>query len=182
MLRAAGRCEERLLRDLAALPDPDTRMPSPSAATLLDGVMVGLLTAPAGLAARWHEYADAATSLIGHLGGRRLERPTRRARRTQYAFERLVLQYDDLAVPRRLSLTLGLRVQLRALPALALPSGIDRLYVCLCDGARVLGLLARRRAPSCCGIRGEVGGTVIGWRNALRLRGPVDRASGARAD
>ena len=106
----AARClplRERLLRDLAALP-PEHTHAEPIAATLLDGVMVGLLTAPAGLAARWHEYADAATSLIGHLGTSWSDRHA--VRRTQYAFERLVLQYDDLAVPRRLSLTLGLPV------------------------------------------------------------------------
>jgi len=161
---------ERLRRDLAALP-PEHTHAEPIAATLLDGVMVGLLTAPAGLAARWHEYADAATSLIGHLGASWSDRHA--VRRTQYAFERLVLQYDDLAVPRRLSLTLGLRVQLRALPALALPSGIDRLYVHLCDGARVLGLLEL-------GALGnfaprdwvESAARSIGWRNALKLAGP----------
>ena len=88
------------------------------------------------LAERWHEYGGAVTSLIGHLGTSWSDRHA--ARRTQYAFERLVLQYDDLAAPRRLAVTLGLRVQPRAPRALTLPAGIDRLYVHLCDGARVL--------------------------------------------
>ena len=88
------------------------------------------------VAERWHEYGGAVTSLIGHLGTSWSDRHA--ARRTQYAFERLVLQYDDLAAPRRLAVTLGLRVQLRAPRALTLPAGIDRLYVYLCDGARVL--------------------------------------------
>ena len=161
---------ERLLRDLAALP-PEHTHAEHIAAVLLDGVMVGLLTAPAGLAARWHEYGGAVTSLIGHLGTSWSDRHA--ARRTQYAFERLVLQYDDLAAPRRLAVTLGLRVQLRAPRALTLPAGIDRLYVYLCDGARVLDLL-ELGALGTFAPRDWVGSAArsIGWRNALKLAGP----------
>jgi pyruvate kinase len=73
-----------LLESMVTSRTPTIAESNDIANTLLDGVMVGLLTAPAGLAARWHEYADAATSLIGHLGTSWSDRHA--VRRTQYAF------------------------------------------------------------------------------------------------
>jgi peptidoglycan/xylan/chitin deacetylase (PgdA/CDA1 family) len=63
------------------------------------------------------------------------------ARKVQYRFERMVLDYDDLSAPRALSLTLGLRVDLRCLRTLRPGNNIDRLYVYLCDGPDILTLL-----------------------------------------
>ncbi len=63
------------------------------------------------------------------------------ARKVQYRFERMVLDYDDLSAPRALSLTLGLRVDLNCLPALRPGDNIDRIYVYLCDGPNILALL-----------------------------------------
>ncbi len=57
--------------------------------------------------------APSVTALVAELG--RLWNDPVAARRVQYRFERLVLDYDDLAAPRHLSLTLGLRVDLRDL-------------------------------------------------------------------
>jgi glycosyltransferase involved in cell wall biosynthesis/peptidoglycan/xylan/chitin deacetylase (PgdA/CDA1 family) len=107
--------------------------------TLFDGVMLGLRAIPAQLAARWSDFGSSITELIAELG--RLWNDPVAARRVQYGFERLVLDYDDLAQPRHLYLTLGLRVDLRHPAPLSPPLGIDRLYVYLCDGRDVLALL-----------------------------------------
>ena len=106
---------------------------------LLDGVMVGMRAVPAQLAARWPEFGPSLTALVAELG--RLWNDPVAARRIQYRFERLVLDYDDLAAPRLLSLTLGLRVNLRDPKPTTPPQGIDRLYVYLCDGSEVRALI-----------------------------------------
>ncbi len=118
--------------------------PSPDLATsivevLLDGVMVGMRAIPAQLAARWPEFGPSLTALVADLG--RLWNDPVAARRIQYRFERLLLDYDDLAAPRHLSLTLGLRVNLRDPEPITPPQGIDRLYVYLCDGSEVRALI-----------------------------------------
>lgn len=118
-------------------PSPD--LASSIVGVLLDGVMVGLRTVPAQLAARWPEFGPRLTALVGELG--RAWKDPVAVRRIQYGFERLVLDYDDLAAPRHLSLTLGLRVELRNPAPATLPPGVDRLYVYLCDGHHVLALL-----------------------------------------
>jgi peptidoglycan/xylan/chitin deacetylase (PgdA/CDA1 family)/ubiquinone/menaquinone biosynthesis C-methylase UbiE len=108
------------------------------AIALVDAVVVGLLAVPRRLAARWAEYGPRVTALISALGV--MWQDATAARRVQYAFERLLLQYDDLAAPRPLALTLGLRVDLRSLTAITPPAGIDRFYVYLCDGDDVLAV------------------------------------------
>jgi peptidoglycan/xylan/chitin deacetylase (PgdA/CDA1 family) len=123
---------------LGALP-PAYEHATAVATTLLDGVMVGARAVPRQLAARWGDFGPNITALIDMLGAMWADPVA--ARRVQYAFERLVLQHDDLAGPRRLSLTMGLRVDLRVLTPLVPPEGVDRLYVYLCDGARVLALV-----------------------------------------
>ena len=52
-----------------------------------------------------------------------------------------MLDYDDLAQPRQLVLTLGLRLDLRNPAPVTPPVGVDRLYVYLCDGRDVLALV-----------------------------------------
>ena len=128
----------------AAIAKLDNLPPSPDIASsivgvLLDGVMVGLRAVPAQLAARWTEFGPAVTALVAELG--RLWNDPVAARRIQYGFERLVLDYDDLAAPRRLFLTLGLRVNLRDPQPVTPPAGVDRLYVYLCDGRDVRALI-----------------------------------------
>jgi peptidoglycan/xylan/chitin deacetylase (PgdA/CDA1 family) len=109
------------------------------AEVLLDGVMVGLRGVPARLAARWPEFGPSLTAFVARLGCVWNDKAA--ARRVQYRFERLVLSYDDLAAPRHLSLTLGLRVDLRDPAPVTPPPEVDRLYVYLCDGQHVLALL-----------------------------------------
>lgn len=108
-------------------------------ATLLDGVMVGLRAAPHRLAARWPEFGSYLTAFISALG-RTWNDPVA-ARRIQYRFERLLLDLDDLARPRHLSLTLGMRLDLRNPVPVTPPPGIDRLYVYLCNARNVRALL-----------------------------------------
>ena len=106
---------------------------------LLDGVLVGLGAVPAQLAARWSEFGPSLTALVTELG--RVWNDPVAARRIQYRFERLLLDYDDLSAPRHLSLTLGLRVDLREPAPVTPPPGVDRLYVYLCHGPNVRALL-----------------------------------------
>jgi glycosyltransferase involved in cell wall biosynthesis/peptidoglycan/xylan/chitin deacetylase (PgdA/CDA1 family) len=106
---------------------------------LLDGLMVGLRAVPSQLAARWPEFGASLTALVAELG--RVWNDPVAARRIQYRFERLMLDYDDLAESRHLSLTLGLRVDLRNPAPVTPPPGVDRIYVYLCDGRDVRALL-----------------------------------------
>ncbi len=108
------------------------------AIALVDAVMVGLLCVPRQLAARWPEHGPRITALIEALGT--IWQDAAAARRLQYAFERLLLQHDDLAALRPLSLTLGLRVDLRMLTPVTPPPGVDRFYVYLCNGDNVLAV------------------------------------------
>lgn len=106
---------------------------------LLDGVMVGMRAVPAQLAARWPEFGPCLTALVAELGS--VWNDSVAARRVQYRFERLLLDYDDLAAPRHLSLTFGLRVDLRDPAPATPPPGVDRLYVYLCHDHNVRALL-----------------------------------------
>ena len=123
------------LGGLPPFPDPASSVVQ----VLLDGAMVGLRTVPARLAARWPEFGPSLTAFIGKVG--EVWNDPIAARRVQYGFERLVLDYDDLADPRHFALTLGLRVDLRTPTPVTPPPGVDRLYVYLCDGREVRALL-----------------------------------------
>ena len=118
-------------------PSPD--LASSIVGVLLDGIMVGMRAVPAQLAARWLEFGPSLTALVAELGT--LWNDPVAARSAQYRFERLVLDYDDLAAPRHLFLTLGLRVDLRDLRPVTPPPGVDRLYVYLCNGRDVRALI-----------------------------------------
>jgi peptidoglycan/xylan/chitin deacetylase (PgdA/CDA1 family) len=143
-----------------------------SATTLINGVTISLRTAPQQLAARWDDFGPHITALIDALGI--LWCDSVAARRTQYAFERLLLQHDGLAEPRALSLTLGLRVNLRAPRPLTLPPHIDRLYVQLCDGARVLAVAEPGALGSFTPRQWlELAVECLGWRAVLRVAGPA---------
>jgi peptidoglycan/xylan/chitin deacetylase (PgdA/CDA1 family)/protein-L-isoaspartate O-methyltransferase len=112
---------------------------APVVTMLLDGLIVGLRAVPAELAARWPEYGDRLTALIEALG-RRWGDPLA-ARRIQYCLERRILQHDDLAAPRPLALTLGVRVDLGHPTDITLPPAADRLYVHLYDRDRLLAAI-----------------------------------------
>jgi peptidoglycan/xylan/chitin deacetylase (PgdA/CDA1 family) len=167
---ARGRDPPPMRGVLEALPASSRYAPH-LATTLLDGVMVGLRTVPRQLAARWADYGQRMTDLIASLGLMWNDAPA--ARRTQYAFERLLLQHDDLSAPRPLSLTLGLRIDLRAVKPVSLPDGVDRLYVYLCDGARVLAVVE----PGALGTYSprqwiETAAQHLGWKAVIRMAGP----------
>ncbi|MDX8538683.1 trifunctional glycosyltransferase/class I SAM-dependent methyltransferase/polysaccharide deacetylase [Mesorhizobium abyssinicae] len=117
---------------------------------VFDGLMVGCLSTPAQLAARWDRFGGAVTELIVELG--KVWGDPAAARRAQYQLEQMLLDVDDLAAPRRLAQTLGIRVNARNPTSIELPEGIDQIYACLMmDGqieARVqfgaLGTVTRR--------------------------------------
>ena len=109
------------------------------AITLIEGLAVGLRATPAQLAARWREFGPRLTAWIAELGRFCNDAITPRA--IQYRVERLILDHDDLAEPRQLSLTLGLRVDLRNPQPVTPPPGVDRLYVYLCNGTDPWDLL-----------------------------------------
>lgn len=106
---------------------------------LFDAVMAGRPTLPERLAAEWPEFGQALTDLIEGIGQGWNDLVA--SRRIQYRLERYMLDYDTLPQPRRLGLTLGIRVDLRYLETIDLPAGIDRLYVYLCAGQDVKALL-----------------------------------------
>ena len=133
-----NRAGAAVIKRLGNLP-PSPDQASSIVDTLLGGVMVGLRAAPAQLAARWPEFGSHLTAFIAGLG--RVWNDPVAARRVQYRFERLVLDHDDLTVPRHLSLTLGLRLNLRDLAPVTPPPGIDRLYIYFCDKRKVRALL-----------------------------------------
>ncbi len=126
------------IEKLGNLP-PSPELASSIVGVLLDGVMVGLRVVPARLAARWPDFGPHLTALVAALG--RVWNDSVAGRRIQYRFERLVLDYDDPAAPRHLSLTLGLRVDLRHPAPVTPPPGVDRLYVYLCDGRDVRAMI-----------------------------------------
>jgi peptidoglycan/xylan/chitin deacetylase (PgdA/CDA1 family)/2-polyprenyl-3-methyl-5-hydroxy-6-metoxy-1,4-benzoquinol methylase len=139
------------LETLAALPPPEVGFAYLPAGALLEGIMVGLCALPEQIAARWEEYGPGITALIAKLGN--LWGDPVAGRAIQYHLERLILESADLAQPRCLGLTLGLKVDMRNPVPIAPPAAIDRLYVHLCDGgdvrARVdlgvLGTVTRRQ-------------------------------------
>src|SRR5260370_14909231 len=97
---------------------------------MFDAVMVGCGKVPERLAAEWPKFGQALADLFVGLG--QSWNDTVASRRLQYCFERYLLDYDNLEQPRTLSLTLGMRVDIRQLEPVDLPAGIDRLYVYLC--------------------------------------------------
>ena len=120
------------------------------AKVVFDGLMVGSRSVPAQLAARWESFGGAVTGLIVELG--KLWGDPVAARRVQYQLEQMLLDVDDLAAPRRLARTLGIRVDARNPASVEIPEGIDQIYAYLMmDGqieARVqfgaLGTVTRR--------------------------------------
>lgn len=167
---AHGRQLPNLCARLAALPSGSEHSRA-LAITLVDGLTVGLRAPPRELAARWAEFGPRVTALIDALGTMWADGVA--ARRTQYAFERLLLQHDDLAAPRPLALTLGLRVDLRALPTVVPTDGIDRLYAYLCDSTRVLAV-AEVGALGAWAPRQwiELATQHLDWKAVMRLTGP----------
>ena len=105
--------------------------------TLLDGVMVGSRSVPHQLAARWSVFGAPVSVLIAAFATP-LGFDVQAVRQLQYAFERWVLEHDDLSRPRPLALTLGVRCDLRRPSAVPLPPGVDRVFVAFCDGDGVL--------------------------------------------
>ncbi|UWU91309.1 trifunctional glycosyltransferase/class I SAM-dependent methyltransferase/polysaccharide deacetylase [Bradyrhizobium sp. CB1015] len=134
-------------RQNASDPSPETLSDIPNtettadfvASVLLDAVMVGARTVPARLAERWPQYGKGVTSLISAMGHAWSDLAA--GRKCQYRFERKVLDYDDLSAPRVLTLTFGTRVDLRRIDTIRPIGTVDRLYVYLCDGPRILTLL-----------------------------------------
>ncbi|RWP72875.1 trifunctional glycosyltransferase/class I SAM-dependent methyltransferase/polysaccharide deacetylase [Mesorhizobium sp.] len=115
-----------------------------------DGLMVGSLSVPAQLAARWDRFGGSFTELIIELG-KLWDNPVA-GRRVQYHLEQMLLDVDDLAAPRRLARTLGIRVDGRNQASTEIPQGIDQIYAYLMmDGQieavvqfGVLGTVTRR--------------------------------------
>ncbi|WP_426434890.1 glycosyltransferase [Bradyrhizobium genosp. P] len=106
---------------------------------LLDSIAVGARVTPAKLAGRWGQFGTHVTELITAIG--QAWNDPAEARKVQYRFERMLLDYDDLSAARELALTLGLRVDLQHLPSFSPPNHVDRLYVYICDGPQILALL-----------------------------------------
>lgn len=99
------------------------------AKVVFDGLMAGSVSVPAQLAARWDRFGGAITQLIIELS-KVWDNPAA-GRRVLYQLEQMLLDADDLAAPRKLAQTLGIRVDARNPTAIELPAGIDRIYAYL---------------------------------------------------
>nr|WP_210327868.1 trifunctional glycosyltransferase/class I SAM-dependent methyltransferase/polysaccharide deacetylase [Mesorhizobium silamurunense] len=120
------------------------------AKVVFDGLMVGSLSVPAQLAARWDRFGGSLTELIIELG--KVWGDPVAGRRVQYHLEQMLLDFDDLATPRRLGRTLGIRVDARNPTPIELPEVIDQIYAYLMIDGRIearvqfgaLGTVTRR--------------------------------------
>ncbi|PBB88279.1 glycosyltransferase [Mesorhizobium sp. WSM3876] len=96
------------------------------AKVVFDGLMASTQSAPAQLAAGWDRFGGPLTELIVELG--RIWDDPVAARRVEYQLDQMLLDFDDLAAPRRLARTLGIRVDARNPTSIELPEGIDQIY------------------------------------------------------
>jgi peptidoglycan/xylan/chitin deacetylase (PgdA/CDA1 family) len=96
-----------------------------AAKVVFDGLMAGSLSAPGQLAAKWDRFGGAITELIVELG--KIWGDPAAGRRVQYLLEQMLLDVDDLAAPRRLALTLGIRVDAQNPTSTELPEGVDQI-------------------------------------------------------
>ncbi|TIV59648.1 MAG: methyltransferase domain-containing protein, partial [Mesorhizobium sp.] len=115
-------------RSLRALP-AGRKWAREIAKVVLDGLMEGSPSVPAQLAARWDRFGGALTELTIELG--ELCGDPGAGRRVQYHLEQMLLDFDDLAAPRKLGRTLGLRVDARNPTSTEIPDGIDQIYAYL---------------------------------------------------
>lgn len=134
------------------------------AKVIVDGLVAGSLSAPAQLAAAWNRFGGAITELIVALG-KIWDNPAA-ARRIQYHLEQMLLDADDLAAPRRLARTLGIRVDARNPTATDLPEGIDQIYAHLMMDGRIKAVVQF-------GVLGTV--TRDHWIELIRNVVPAER-------
>ncbi|PBC10523.1 trifunctional glycosyltransferase/class I SAM-dependent methyltransferase/polysaccharide deacetylase [Mesorhizobium sp. WSM3859] len=121
-------------RSLRALP-AGRKWAREIAKVVLDGLMEGSLSVPAQLAARWDRFGGALAELTIELG--KLCGDPGAGRRVQYHLEQMLLDADDLAAPRKLGRTLGIRVDARNPTSTELPDGIDQIYAYLMMEGRI---------------------------------------------
>lgn len=107
------------------------------AALMVDCTAIGTRLAPAELAVHWDRYGPVLAALIDRIA--ELWGDPHLGRALLYHVEDLILARSDLAAPRPLQLTLGLRVDFDHLEEIQLPKGIDRVYARLVKGDKVLG-------------------------------------------
>jgi peptidoglycan/xylan/chitin deacetylase (PgdA/CDA1 family)/GT2 family glycosyltransferase/SAM-dependent methyltransferase len=125
----------KLGRDMLQ-PFKDAGMEASSIAKVIfEGVMVGTRSLPEQMAERWPTYGAELTELITWFG--EVWDNPRAARAIQYYFEEMVLYSDNFTVPRQLSLTQSVRVDINNPPETVPAPGIDRLHVCLADGRTI---------------------------------------------
>ncbi|WP_376701874.1 trifunctional glycosyltransferase/class I SAM-dependent methyltransferase/polysaccharide deacetylase [Mesorhizobium sp. ISC25] len=125
-------------QSLRALP-PGRKWAREIAKVAIDGLMAGSLSVPAQLAARWDRFGGSLTELIIELG-KVWDNPVA-ARRVQYHLEQMLLDVDDLAAPRRLARTLGIRVDARNPTSIEVPEGIDQIYAYLMMDGQIEALV-----------------------------------------
>jgi hypothetical protein len=143
----------------------------PTAEVLFDALTVGARVHPDQMASGWPGYGARITRFIAAIGDRLGD--ARFARRIQYRLERMILDHDDLAEPRPLALTLGLRIDLARPGEVRPPPDVDRLYVYLCNGDRILALIEL-------GARGAI---APGYWSSLLADGlGVSQVAGASQD
>ncbi|MEI9431510.1 SAM-dependent methyltransferase, partial [Mesorhizobium sp. Cs1299R1N3] len=123
--RGGGSINRQILRALPA----GRKWAREIAKVIFDGLMVGSLSVPEQLASRWDRFGGPLSGLIIDLG--QVWGDPVAGRRVQYHLEQMLLDADDLAAPRPLALTLGIRVDARNPTSTELPEGIDQIYAYL---------------------------------------------------
>src|SRR5688572_16350346 len=111
--------------------------------------MVGSALAPHALAQHWPEVRGRLSELIRILG--EAAPLPGLSGRLDYAIEHLLLWANDLGRTVELGRMAGMRVNIRDLRTLTVPSGIDLVYLFLCHDAEVLAvaeLPAFERVPA----------------------------------
>ncbi|MER9902292.1 glycosyltransferase, partial [Mesorhizobium sp. M0130] len=109
------------------------------AKVVFDGLVVGSRSVPEQLAARWDRIGGPVTELVVELG--KVWGDPVAGRRVQYHLEQMLLDFDDLAAPRRLARTLAIRVDVRNPRSTELPKGIDQIYAYLVKDGQIEALV-----------------------------------------
>jgi peptidoglycan/xylan/chitin deacetylase (PgdA/CDA1 family) len=105
---------------------------------IVEALMIGARCPPRELAVRWPSFGRHLVALINTFAS--ASPLPGFARRIQTRIERRILLHFDLSIPAPLAVTMGLRVDIRALESVRPPPGVDLLYFYLCQGDRILAI------------------------------------------
>ncbi len=103
--------------------------------TVLECLMLSARVTADKLADLWPSFAEGVTKLIRLLGD--VWEDAGAAHDLQLRLEEEILDFDDLAAPRLLGFTFGLRVDMARPATIKLPPGVERVYAYLMRGDQI---------------------------------------------